>query len=140
MSDSVAVLIAAGIIIPIVLLLIYAAFRNFFTSARNLTDAIEKRPAAAAVSELVAHIQAEAKKSDDAHKARIRAHVERTIPPIGDDGRKMIERARRACLAIRHIFPPRLPQRGMSYFGGLPIVPDDSTGRRFTIVTAGSND
>ena len=35
------VLIAAGIIIPIVFLLIYAAFRNFFTSARNLKEAVE---------------------------------------------------------------------------------------------------
>jgi uncharacterized protein YwqG len=73
----------------------------------------------------MANIQAEAKRSDDAHKARIRAHVERTIPPISDDGRKMIDRALRAHLAIKHIFPPRLPQRGMSYLGGLPIVPED---------------
>ena len=35
------VLIAAGIIIPILCLLIYAAFRNFFTNARNLKDAVE---------------------------------------------------------------------------------------------------
>ena len=41
MAESVTVLIAAGIIIPIVLLLIYAAFRNFFTSARNLKEAVE---------------------------------------------------------------------------------------------------
>ena len=41
MADSLTVLIAAGIIIPIVLLLIYAAFRNFFTSARNVKDAVE---------------------------------------------------------------------------------------------------
>ena len=41
MADSVNVLIAAGIIIPIVFLLIYAAFRNFFTSARNLKEAVE---------------------------------------------------------------------------------------------------
>ena len=41
MADSVTVLIAAGIIIPIVCLLIYAAFRNFFTSARNLKEAVE---------------------------------------------------------------------------------------------------
>jgi hypothetical protein len=37
----VTVLIAAGIIIPIVFLLIYAAFRNFFTSARNVKEAVE---------------------------------------------------------------------------------------------------
>ena len=143
------VLIAAGIIIPIVLLLIYAAFRNFFTSVRNLKDAVEgelarrrkpdadretpdsqlddltTRQVVDPVSAMMAEFQAQAKRSDDAHKARIRAHVERKIPPISEDGRKMIERARRARLAIKHIFPPRLPQRSMSYFGGWPIVPED---------------
>jgi uncharacterized protein YwqG len=154
MADSVTVLITAGIVIPIVLLLIYAAFRNFFTSARNLKEAVEGEPArrgtpdadrvvsgkavqseplgdrtkprgTGAVSDLVAEFQAQAKKSDDAHKARIRAHVEREIPPVSDDGRQVIERALRARLAIKHVFPPRVPQRSMSYFGGLPIVPDD---------------
>lgn len=104
MTDSAAVLIAADIIIPIVVLLIYAATRNFFTSARNLKEAVEgevsgnsvqsgRRQVAGTVSELMANIQAEAKKSDDAHTACIRAHVERKIPPISDDGRKMITRA-----------------------------------------------
>jgi uncharacterized protein YwqG len=145
MTDSATVLIAAGTIVPIVVLLIYAAFRNFSNSAKNLKVAVEgelarrksdgettapqpdhptKRqvidPAA-----MVAEFQAQAKRSDDARKARIRAHVDRKIPPISDDGRKTIERARRVRLAIKHIFPPRLPQRSMSYLGGLPIVPDD---------------
>ena len=70
-------------------------------------------------------LQEQAKTSDDAHKARIRAHVDREVPPISDDGRKTIERGRKARLAIKHRFPPRLPQRSMSYLGGLPIVPDD---------------
>ena len=139
MSDSAAVLIAAAIIIPIVLLLFYAAFRNFSAGARNLAAAVKgaqsehRRPQADVppnaadprITELMAGIQAEAKKSDDAHKARIRAHVDRTIPPLSDGGRRTIERALRARLAIKHIFPPRLPQRSMSYFGGLPIVPED---------------
>ena len=149
MADSVTVLIAAGIIIPSVLLLIYAAFRNFFTSARNLKEAVEdelarrrktdvareaadsqlddlaKRQVVDPVSAMMAEFQAQAKQSDDAHKARIRAHVDRKIPPISDDGRKLIERALRARLAIKHIFPPRLPQRSMSYLGGLPIVPGE---------------
>jgi len=145
MTDSATVLIAAGIIIPIVVLLIYAAFRNFFTSAKNLKVAVEgelarhksdgettapqpdqatKRPVIDPAA-MMAEFQAQAKRSDDAHKARIRAHVDRKIPPISDDGREMIDRARRARLAIKHVFPPRLPQRSMSYFGGLPIVPDD---------------
>jgi uncharacterized protein YwqG len=142
LADSATALIVAAIIVPIVLILIYAAFRNFVASAKNLKVAVEDQlqrpksdegqvrkpdqptkgidPAA-----MMAEFQAQAKRSDDAHKARIRAHVERKIPPISDDGRKIIERARRARLAIKHIFPPRLPQRSMSYFGGLPIVPDD---------------
>ena len=161
MSDTLTVLIAAAILVPLVLLAVYAAFRNFFTSAKNLKHAVEdelarrKRnvdqspgresgqtraaPEAAGsqldrepkgqggdlVSGMMATFQAQAKQSDDAHKARIRAHVERKIPPISDAGRDAIERARRARIAIKHIFPPRLPQRSMSYFGGLPIVPED---------------
>ena len=78
MPDSVTVLIVAGIIIPIVFLLIYAGFRNFFTSARNPKDAVRvqsgQRQAAGTVPELVmAEFQAQGKRSDDAHKARIRA-------------------------------------------------------------------
>jgi hypothetical protein len=131
MTDSAAAVITALIIIPIVVLLIHAGFRNFFASARNLKEAVEgqlagrRKPdedqprsgktvqseqqhASAVVSELMAEFQAQAKRSDQAHKARIRAHVDRKIPPISDDGRKMIERALRARLAIKHIFPPRL--------------------------------
>jgi hypothetical protein len=47
------------------------------------------------------------------------------VPPITPEGREAIELSKRARLAIKHVFPPRLPQRSMSYFGGLPIVPDD---------------
>ena len=147
MSDGLAALITAVIVVPIVLLAIYAAFRNFFASARNLKVAVEgelarrtsdtdhvrssetddrtKPKVADPVAAMMAEFQAQAKRSDDAHKARIRAHVERKIPPISEDGREIIERARRTRIAIKHIFPPRLPQRSMSYFGGLPIVPDD---------------
>src|SRR5687767_15684806 len=105
MSDSVSVLLAAGIIIPIVFLLIYAAFRNFFNSARSLKEALRqtdvpreaadsqpddlKKRQAAAVSALMTEFQAQSKRSDDAHKARIRAHVERKIPPISNDGRQI---------------------------------------------------
>src|SRR5687768_15875102 len=145
MSDGATILIAAVIIVPILVLLIYAAFRNFFNSARNLRAAIEgelgrRKPDADQVQKpdhptkeqardplagVMAEFQAQAKRSDDAHKACIRAHVDRKIPPIGDEGREMIKRARRAKLANKHIFPPRLPQRSMRYLGGLPIVPDD---------------
>jgi uncharacterized protein YwqG len=131
MADGTTVLIAAIIIVPIVGLLIYAAFRNVFASAKNLKLATERDPDPAAKRQaidpaaMIAEFQAQAKRSDDVRKARIRAHVERKIPPLSDDGRKTIERARRARIAIKHIFPPRRPQRSMSYLGGLPIVPED---------------
>ncbi|HEU0097595.1 MAG TPA: DUF1963 domain-containing protein [Allosphingosinicella sp.] len=83
------------------------------------------RPAPAAQPDHAAEFRRMAEDRDNAHKARLRAHVERAVPPITESGREAIERARREWLAIRHVFPPRLPQRSMSYFGGLPIVPDE---------------
>src|SRR5687768_4550891 len=144
MSDGATALIAAAIILPILAVLIYAAFRNFFNSARNLRGAIQnemgrRKPEAAPAQQpdglkktqatdplagVMAEFQAQAKRSDEAHKARIRAHVERKVPPLSKEGRATIERARRTRLAIKHVFPPRLPQRSMSYLGGLPIVPE----------------
>ena len=64
-----------------------------------------------------------AKREDDKHKAQLRAHVERAVLPISVDGVEALERSQAAHLAIKHVFPPRLPQRSMSYFGGHPIVP-----------------
>jgi len=130
-GDSATGLIAAIIIVPIAGLLIYAAFRNVVASAKNVKAATEADPNPRAKRQaidpasMVAEFQAQAKRSDDAHKARIRAHVERKVPPLSEDGRKTIERARGARIAIKHIFPPRIPQRSMSYLGGLPIVPED---------------
>ena len=148
MGDTTATLLAIGITVPVAVLLIYFAFRHFFSSVRNLKGAIDTevggrrtrdvtrhdegvvstggaRAAANPASDMAAYWQQQAKKSDDAHKAQIRAHVERPVPPITPGGREAIERGRRARLAIKHVFPPRLPQRSMSYFGGLPIVPDE---------------
>jgi hypothetical protein len=76
-------------------------------------------------AEMVAEFQAQAKKSDDAHKAKIHAHVERKAPPLTETDLAAIAQARSACLAIRHIFPPRHPQRSMSFFGGVPLAPED---------------
>lgn len=70
-------------------------------------------------------IPAAGEEVDDTHKAQIPAHVERSVPPITPDGRQAIELGLRARLAIKHVFPPRLPQRSMSYFGGLAIVPQN---------------
>jgi uncharacterized protein YwqG len=78
-----------------------------------------------AIEAFLADAQKQAKDSDDRRKATFRAHVERDVPPISDDGRHAIKRAQQAHVAIKHVFPPRLPQRSMSYLGGLPIVPDE---------------
>jgi uncharacterized protein YwqG len=169
MGEKLAILITIGITLPLAVLLIYFAFRNFFASIRNVKDTIdaevghrgafdtkgpsndegpvsnqrtrsvespaESKPAAGyrlqganaatLTSVMFAEFQEQAKRSDEAHKAKIRAHVRRPVPPITPEGREAIELGRRARLAIKHVFPPRLPQRSMSYFGGLPIVPDD---------------
>jgi uncharacterized protein YwqG len=140
MGETAATLIASAIIVPLVIVLIYFAFRNLVASARNVRDAVNSatspapgpplpQPTSHASNDIAAQMtalwQEQAKKSDDAHKASIRAHVDRKVPPISDDGRAAIERGRKARLAIKHVFPPRLPQRSMSYLGGLPIVPED---------------
>ena len=99
--------------------------------AEEVRSAASPKPQAASpasdspAAQLLSFMQERAKTSDDAHKARILMHVDRAVPPISDDGRETIERGRAARLAIKHIFPPRLPQRSMSYFGGLPIIPDN---------------
>ena len=138
MGDTTATLLAIAVTVPLAVLLIYFAFRNFFSSVRNLKNTIDaqvgqRRPRDAKgaqegvvpPSDMAAYWQQQAKKADDAHKAQIRAHVERPVPPITSEGREAIELGKRARLAIKHVFPPRLPQRSMSYFGGVPIVPDD---------------
>ena len=139
MGEATATLIAAAIVVPLAIFLIYLSFRNLFGSLRNVRDAVNDAaspppnpsaskpasPASDAAAQLVRDLQDQAKKSDDAHKARIRAHVDRKVPPISNEGRETIQRARAARLAIKHRFPPRIPQRSMSYLGGLPIVPED---------------
>lgn len=76
-------------------------------------------------AEFVAWSRAQAKQSDDAHKASIRAHVERPVPPTSEADHRSIESAQRTCLAIRHVYPPQHPQRSMSFLGGLPLAPED---------------
>ncbi|PBC11632.1 DUF1963 domain-containing protein [Mesorhizobium sp. WSM3859] len=96
--------------------------------ARPAADLARRRTKAAGrdvAAQMVAESQARAKRSDDAHRAKIRAHVERKAPPTSDAGRAAIALAARACLAIRHVFPPRHPQRSMSFFGSVPLAPDD---------------
>jgi uncharacterized protein YwqG len=149
MGETTATLLAIGITVPLAVLLIYFAFRNFFSSIRYLKNTIDPevgprrtsdekrerdeevrpkggaRAAPSATFDMAAYWQQQAKKSDDAYKAQIRAHADRPVPPITSEGREAIELGQRARLAIKHLFPPRLPQRSMSYFGGLPIVPDE---------------
>jgi uncharacterized protein YwqG len=140
MGEATATLIAVGVIVPLAIFLIYLGFRNLIARVRDVRQAVN--PAASSTpnppmresmspasdnptAQTAIVLQEQAKKSDDARKARIRAHADREVPSISDDGRETIERGRKARLAIKHRFPPRLPQRSMSYFGGLPIVPED---------------
>src|SRR3954454_20918982 len=44
--------------------------------------------------------------------------------PSGEDVR-LLQLARRGCLGIRHIFPPRHPRRSLSFLGGSPMAPSD---------------
>lgn len=85
----------------------------------------EATPPRAGAGDAAAQWQAMAVESDNKHKAEIRAHVDRTPPPAGPTDRADIDRALNACLAIKHVFPPRHPERGFSYLGGMPIIPDD---------------
>lgn len=77
------------------------------------------------MARMSARYQAEAKASDDARKARFRAHVERPQPPMTEADRGTLAQAQTACLAIRHIFPPQHPQHSMSFLGGEPLTPED---------------
>src|SRR5262249_25274264 len=83
----------------------------------------QAKPASNPLDEMLARMQANAEREDDARKARICAHVERPVPPTGDAERAAGAVARNACLAIRHVFPPRHPQRSMSFLGGVPLAP-----------------
>ena len=69
--------------------------------------------------------QRQAKERDDAHKAQIRGHVTSAPPPLTPEGQAAIEVGRSARLAIKHVFPPKVPLRSKSYVGGLPNVPPD---------------
>lgn len=82
-------------------------------------------PSRAGATDAAAQWQAMAVEADNKHKAEIRAHVDRAPPPAGPTDQADIARALNACLAIKHKFPPTHPERGYSYLGGLPIVPDD---------------
>jgi hypothetical protein len=78
-----------------------------------------------AAKQMIAEMEEQARRSDQARRRQMRAHVDRPVPPVTPDGRAAIERSKQARLAIKHVFPPRLPQRSMSYLGGLPIIPGD---------------
>ncbi len=80
---------------------------------------------AATAADPAAQWQAMAVEADNKHKAQIRAHVERSAPPAGPADQTDIVRSQNACLAVKHDFPPRHPERGYSYLGGMPIVPED---------------
>ena len=87
--------------------------------------AVSQAAAPASAIDFAAEFQAQAAASDERRKDRIRAHVERAAPPLSEADRAVIAKSLGACLAIRHVFPPRLPQRSMSFLGGDPLAPDN---------------
>ena len=118
MGEATATLIAAAIVLPLAIFLIYLAFRNLVARVRDVGDAVNSARAPApnpgarqstspasdnAAAQMVNALQEQAKKSDDERKARIQAHAHREVPPLTDAGREMIERGRKARLAIKHV-------------------------------------
>ena len=67
-----------------------------------------------AARQLIADMEEQARRSDQERRSHMRAHVERPVPPITPEGREAIDLGRNARLAIKHVFPPRVPQRSMS--------------------------
>lgn len=81
----------------------------------------------AMVAQFAEESQLQAEASQKVRTDEFRAHVERPMPPITEDGQTNVARALGAKLAIRHIFPPRLPQRSLSFIGGSPVIPTDGS-------------
>lgn len=46
-------------------------------------------------------------------------------PPPSDDSPVLKLASQEGCLAVRHVFPPRHPQRSLSFLGGSPMAPPD---------------
>lgn len=97
----------------------------------SLRQQVEPSLNAPQIEEMVAQfaeeLQRQAEASQKARTDEFRAHVERPVPPISGDGQTNLARAQDAKLAIRHIFPPRLPQRSLSFIGGSPVIPTDDS-------------
>jgi len=81
--------------------------------------------AKAMIDSMFEDFQRQAEGAQAARSARFRAHVERVVPPMSDAEKVSLGRAQVSKLAIRHVFPPRVPQRSLSFLGGAPIAPDD---------------
>lgn len=79
------------------------------------------------VAKMVEESQQQAVAAQNARTAKFRAHVERPVPSITEAGRADLDRTQDAKLAIRHVFPPRLPQRSLSFIGGAPVIPADGS-------------
>jgi hypothetical protein len=108
MGEATAALITIGVVVPLVIFLIYLGLRNLSASVRNVRQAVDRAASSAPnppmqesmsptsdnpAARTAVVVQEQAKKSDDAHKARIQAHASRQVPPISNDGRETIKRA-----------------------------------------------
>jgi len=74
---------------------------------------------------LVAEFQRGAKERDDRRRAEIAAHVSRVVPPLTEAGAAALRQGQSSSLAIRHRFPPAVPQSSLSFLGGAPVIPPD---------------
>ncbi|HET6156735.1 MAG TPA: DUF1963 domain-containing protein [Dongiaceae bacterium] len=74
--------------------------------------------------EFVELMQKQAAAQDQAHKEEMRRHVNRPLPALTPEDREVNQKASQQCLAVRHVFPPRHPQRSFSFLGGKPLAPD----------------
>ncbi|HSE76213.1 MAG TPA: DUF1963 domain-containing protein [Dongiaceae bacterium] len=87
-------------------------------------DADARQPASRS-QELIAAMQKQAVEHDRARREEMRHHVERPVPTLTPESREVLQKASETCLAIRHVFPPRHPQRSFSFLGGKPLAPDN---------------
>lgn len=83
------------------------------------------RQPGSASHELVEALQKQAVEHDRARREEMRRHVERPVAALTAEGREVLQKASQSCLAIRHVFPPRHPQRSFSFLGGKPLAPDN---------------
>lgn len=67
--------------------------------------------------------QRSAKKEDEKRKRAISEHVNRPVPAPTQEALEQVTAATKTRLAIKHVFPPKMPDTNLSFFGGSPVIP-----------------